>query len=791
MSKTLITSEGKEINYLKRFRAFLESENESAGKYRLQIYSLLENPMNSKTRLIMDIGDLRELNNQDVRSLLRTPNVIVPSFEQALKDFARDQMEEITDQEFKNNAKKIIPKLCLGFTGPFGYHCISPRELLAIFLTCMVRINGVVTRTSLITPKLQRSVHYCPETKKHIIRNYDDAESTDNNNTNPTYPTKDESGNILETEYGLCTYVDLQTITIQEAPETAPPGQLPRSVEIVLENDLVDHCKPGDRVSVVGIYCEIPQKIAGFTKGLFKSLLKANFIEVQSGQLITLKSSLNEIQAFRNFVDKITKKDKTTTLIARRNMLELLADSLAPSIYGNRMIKHALVLQLVGGVGKTLDYGTRLRGDINILLVGDPGVAKSQLLRSILSVSPIVISTTGRGSSGVGLTASLTQDRETSERRLEAGAMVLADKGVVLIDEFDKMSDLDRVAIHEVMEQQTVTIAKAGMHTTLNARCAVLAAANPLYGSYDDKITVSRNLNLPDSLLSRFDLLYIMVDNSSDQQDTDIARHVLSMRKLAIPTSSLVKDLGNKLNTSKENENNSKIIDEMDKEKSFFYNKRFFASVENSKKKLRTTFIGKFVSYIRNRPVEPNQITTEAQNRIISFYTNIRSHHFNDSGLPITARTLETLIRLATANAKLCLDNFKITEEDVIIAEVVLRGSLLGEYCDPLIESTNWESKDFKDSVQIKSEKMKIKSVKQGKNKALDDISDMLKSKISQRIQDLSDKSLGIINFNELRKTILQSKLHVTDAQLMTFLLLQTEKGKLIQGDIETFFVIN
>jgi DNA replication licensing factor MCM3 len=213
--------------------------------------------------------------------------------------------------------------------------------------------------------------------------------------------------------------------------------------------------------------------------------------------------------------------------------------------------------------------------------------------------------------------------------------------------------------------------------------------------------------------------------------------------------------------------------------------------LKTPKKKLRTTFIGKFVSYIRNRPVEPNQITTEAQNRIISFYTNIRSHHFNDSGLPITARTLETLIRLATANAKLCLDNFKITEEDVIIAEVVLRGSLLGEYCDPLIESTNWESKDFKDSVQIKSEKMKIKSVKQGKNKALNDISDMLKSKISQRIQDLSDKSLGIINFNELRKTILQSKLHVTDAQLMTFLLLQTEKGKLIQGDIETFFVIN
>lgn len=307
-------------------------------------------------------------------------------------------------------------------------------------------------------------------------------------------------------------------------------------------------------------------------------------------------------------------------------------------------MKKGMLLQLLGGMEKNLANGTHIRGDINMLLVGDPSVAKSQILRYVMNTAPLAVSTTGRGSSGVGLTAAVTQDSETGERKLEAGAMVLADRGFVCIDEFDKMSDQDRVAIHEVMEQQTVTIAKAGIHTSLNARCSVVAAANPVYGSYNRSKKTTENIGLPDSLLSRFDLLFILLDSVDEDTDKMISDHVLRQHRYrgqASEESTLLQQQGN----DQEGENEAEETPMFEK-----FNKNLHGTRGRSDKIYSQAFIKKYVRYCRK--IKP-RLSEEASNSIATLYAEIRGANDIASGaLPITPRTLETLIRLATAHAK-------------------------------------------------------------------------------------------------------------------------------------------
>ncbi|RVE55976.1 hypothetical protein OJAV_G00231500 [Oryzias javanicus] len=609
---------------------FLDDDQDQ-GIYQSKVRDMISE---NKGRLIVNINDLRRRNEARAAKLMSNAFEELLAFQRALKDLVAS-----VDATYAKQHEEFF----VGLEGSFGSKHVSPRTLTSRLLGSMVCVEGIITKCSLVRPKVVRSVHYCPATKKTMERKYTDLTSLDAFPSSAIYPTKDEENNPLETEFGLSTYKDHQTITVQEMPEKAPAGQLPRSVDIILDNDLVDLVKPGDRVQVIGTYRCLPGKKGGFTSGTFRTIMIACNVKQMSKEVSPCFSA-DDAAKIRNF-------SQTRSI----NVFDQLARSLAPSIHGHEYIKKAILCMLLGGVEKVLENGSRIRGDINILLIGDPSVAKSQLLRYVLHTAPRAIPTTGRGSSGVGLTAAVTTDQETGERRLEAGAMVLADRGVVCIDEFDKMSDVDRTAIHEVMEQGRVTIAKAGIHARLNARCSVLAAANPVYGRYDQYKTPMENIGLQDSLLSRFDLLFIVLDQMDPEQDREISDHVLRMHRYRDPREQegAAMALGGTVDVLA-TEDPDAVVDEREELQIYEkHNVLLHGSRRKKDKILSKEFMRKYIHIAK--AVTP-VLTEEAANHIAEEYSRLRSQEQLGSDIartsPVTARTLETLIRLSTAHAK-------------------------------------------------------------------------------------------------------------------------------------------
>ncbi|KAH8287682.1 hypothetical protein KR054_011605 [Drosophila jambulina] len=606
---------------------FLDDE-EDQGIYAGHVKDMIAE---KSKRLIVNVNDLKRKNPQRAMGLLSNTADEQLAFGRALKEYA-----STVDPSYA----KMHEDLFVGFEGCFGNRHVTPRSLTSVYLGNMVCVEGIVTKVSLIRPKVVRSVHYCPNTRKVMERKYTDLTSFEAIPSGAAYPTKDEDGNLLETEYGLSVYKDHQTLTIQEMPEKAPAGQLPRSVDIVCDDDLVDRCKPGDRVQIVGSYRCLPGKRGGYTSGTFRTVLLANNIS-----LLSKESNLDISREDIMLCKKLAKNN---------DIFELLSKSLAPSIHGHAYVKQAILCLLLGGVEKLLPNGTRLRGDINVLLIGDPSVAKSQLLRYVLNTAPRAIPTTGRGSSGVGLTAAVTTDQETGERRLEAGAMVLADRGVVCIDEFDKMSDIDRTAIHEVMEQGRVTISKAGIHASLNARCSVLAAANPVYGRYDQYKTPMENIGLQDSLLSRFDLLFVMLDVIDSDVDQMISDHVVRMHRYRNPKEAD----GEPLSMGSSYADSLAFVSRNDEKKDTEVYEKYDAllhgkSRQRHEKILSVEFMRKYIHIAKCMKPKLGEQACEA---IANEYSRLRSQEAVETDVartqPITARTLETLIRLSTAHAR-------------------------------------------------------------------------------------------------------------------------------------------
>ncbi|KAI2613855.1 MCM-domain-containing protein [Hypoxylon fragiforme] len=648
---------------------FLDPHDQHVRSYRSDIILMLQK---NQKRLVVNLDHVRDHDATLADGLLFDPFEYTLAFNHALKEIVKTIPQARPDQTDPD-----VLYYC-AWAGSFGLNSCNPRTLSSNHLNHMVSIEGIVTRCSLIRPKVVKSVHYNEKKNIFHFREYRDQTMTNGVTTSAVYPQEDEEGNPLLTEYGFCTYRDHQTISIQEMPERAPAGQLPRGVDVILDDDLVDKVKPGDRVQLVGIFRTLGNRNTNHNSALFKTIILANNVVLlsskASGGVATATITDTDI---RN-INKVSKK---------KNLLELLSQSLAPSIYGHDYIKKAILLMLLGGMEKNLENGTHLRGDINILMVGDPSTAKSQLLRFVLNTAPLAIATTGRGSSGVGLTAAVTTDKETGERRLEAGAMVMADRGVVCIDEFDKMSDIDRVAIHEVMEQQTVTIAKAGIHTSLNARCSVIAAANPIFGQYDTHKDPHKNIALPDSLLSRFDLLFVVTDDIEDTRDRQVSEHVLRMHRYRQPGTdegAPVREITQQalsvaLQSQDATQRPTEVYEKYDAMLHAGVTVTSGRGANKRREVLSIPFMKKYIQYSKNR-VKP-VLTQDASDRIADIYVGLRNDEMEGNQRrtsPLTVRTLETLIRLATAHAKSRLSN-RVEERDALAAEAILRFALFKE----------------------------------------------------------------------------------------------------------------
>lgn len=392
---------------------------------------------------------------------------------------------------------------------------LSVRQVRGDHLGHLITVRAIATRVSDVKPLVQVSAYTCDRCGCEIFQTITDKQFGPLSVCPSADCKANQTKGQLQPSSRASKFLPFQEIKVQELPEQVPIGQIPRSLTVSAYGSAVRKINPGDVVDISGIF--LPTPYTGF-RAMRAGLLTDTYLE--ANYIVQHKKAYEDMKVDRGIARKIDMYRQSG------HVYEYLAKSIAPEIFGHLDVKKALLLLLVGGVSKEMGDGMKIRGDINICLMGDPGVAKSQLLKYISKVAPRGVYTSGRGSSGVGLTAAVMRDPVTDEMVLEGGALVLADNGICAIDEFDKMDDNDRTAIHEVMEQQTISISKAGISTTLNARTSILAAANPLYGRYNPKLSPVENINLPAALLSRFDILFLLLDTANRDKDAQLAKHV-------------------------------------------------------------------------------------------------------------------------------------------------------------------------------------------------------------------------------------------------------------------------
>ncbi|KAK5168673.1 MCM DNA helicase complex subunit [Saxophila tyrrhenica] len=611
----------------REFKAFLTEYTDATGTsvYGVRIRTLGE--VNAES-LEVCWDHLSESKPTLAYFLVNVPNEVLPIFDAVALEVA---LYHYPDYE------RIHSELHVRITDlPVSY---TLRQLRQSHLNCLLRVSGVVTRRTGVFPQLKYVKFDC--TKCGITLGPFPQDS--NAEVKLSFCQNCQSRGPFTLNSEKTVYRNYQKLTLQESPGTVPAGRLPRHREVILLWDLIDSAKPGEEVEITGVYrnnydAQLNNK-NGFP--VFATILEANHVV----------KSHDQLAGFR-----LTEEDEREIRALSRDpkIVDKLINSIAPSIYGHTDIKTAVALSLFGGVSKQAQGMHSIRGDINILLLGDPGTAKSQVLKYIENTAHRAVFATGQGASAVGLTASVRRDPLTAEWTLEGGALVLADRGVCLIDEFDKMNDQDRTSIHEAMEQQTISISKAGIVTTLQARCAVIAAANPIGGRYNGTVPFSQNVELTEPILSRFDILVVVRDTVDPAEDERLASFVVNSHGRAHPVTNSAK--GDDNGGAPANASGSMDIDGQPS--------------AGPSSEIPQELLRKYILYAREH-CRPKLYQID-QDKIARLFADMRRESLVTGAYPITVRHLESILRIAESFAKMRLSEYcNATDIDRAIAVAV------------------------------------------------------------------------------------------------------------------------